>query len=452
MKAPQTAILLLLLILGGLFTAVLAQEPPPPTYLPLVMRPLPTPTFTPTPTPTPTPTATPPSQMVEMRGLWVTRFDWTNYINPANPAKIDEIVNNAAYAGFNAIFFQVRGAADAYYDSPLEPWAYRVSAQGLGVPPNPYWDPLAYMIERAHAQNIQVHAYLNVYPVWDNCTTPPSSGITPLPLYWQLVNQHGTTSGKPNGLQWTTTGQVHCSSYWRATPASVFFDNHILSVAADLVARYDIDGIHLDHIRYGHHTTSCDPVSDGAAGVPCFSAPPAGYSSYQDWQRAQVNGTVSKFYNLLYGDNGIADKPNFWLTAAVWPVYVDYWGWGASEGYHDYYQDSKAWVGGGYIDAISPMIYGGATWDGQPYGQARWYTLVQNFQGDANGRYIVPGINADYNDFNEIVARIQMARQLGTAGHAIFSYGVLYTRGFFDDLRNGPYAQTAVPPSLPWHP
>ncbi|HUM69156.1 MAG TPA: hypothetical protein PLK31_09960, partial [Chloroflexota bacterium] len=114
MKRQQTAILFILLIFGALFTAVLAQEPPPPTYLPLVMRPLPTPTFTPTPTPTPTPTATPPAQMVEMRGLWVTRFDWTDYVNPASPAKIDEIVNNAAYAGFNAIFFQVRGAGDAY--------------------------------------------------------------------------------------------------------------------------------------------------------------------------------------------------------------------------------------------------------------------------------------------------------------------------------------------------
>jgi uncharacterized lipoprotein YddW (UPF0748 family) len=390
--------------------------------------------------------------MIEMRGLWVTRFDWTDYKNPASPAKIDEIVANAATAGFNTIFFQVRGVADAYYDSPLEPWAYRVSAQGLGVPPNPYWDPLATMIERAHAQNIQVHAYLNVYPVWDNCDTPPDPAVNPQPFYWQLLSAHGSTDGKPNGLQWSTDGQLHCSSYQRATPASSFFDDHLLSVVADLVTSYDIDGIHLDHIRYGHTTTSCDPVSAAAAGVACFSTPPAGYASYEDWQRGQVNGTVSKVYDLLFGTNGIADKQNFWLTAAVWPVYVDYWGWGASEGYHDFYQDSKAWVEDGTIDAISPMIYGGTTWDGSPHGQTRWHTLVQDFQADANGRYIIPGINGSYTDFSEITTRIQMARSLGTAGHALFSYGGLYEHAYFDDLANGPYAQTAVPPNLPWHP
>ena len=45
----------------------------------------------------------------------------------------------------------------------------------------------------------QVHAYLNVYPVWLGCDAPPSN-TTPLHLYHQIVQQHGTTNGKPNGL------------------------------------------------------------------------------------------------------------------------------------------------------------------------------------------------------------------------------------------------------------
>ena len=88
--------------------------------------------------------------MVEFRGIWVTRFDWTSYGQPADPAKIDEIVQNVADAGFNAIFFQVRGIADAYYTPGLEPWADRVSGV-YGQPPDPLWDPLATMIEKAHA-------------------------------------------------------------------------------------------------------------------------------------------------------------------------------------------------------------------------------------------------------------------------------------------------------------
>jgi uncharacterized lipoprotein YddW (UPF0748 family) len=398
------------------------------------------------PTPTPTPM---PQPLVEFRGVWVTRFDWTNGRDPASPAKIDEIVNNVAAAGFNAILFQVRSTGDTFYDSDLEPWSARMSAVGLGVPPNPYWDPLAYLVQQAHARGIQVHAYINVYPVWtniSNCTVLPDPNARPLHVYYLLQQWHGSTNGKNNGLQWGTNGAVYCGSYLRATPASDAYDNHLLAIGQELVTRYDVDGIHLDHIRYEQASTSCDPVSYAVSGTPCFSYPPFGYGSYGDWQRAQVNGTVRKFYEQI-----VPLKPGLWLTAAVWPVYLDYWGWGSSEGYNTFYQDSKAWLAGSYIDAIAPMIYGGTTWDSGELGRQRWRILVQDFQGSRNGRYIIPGIGTDYADFYDIAARITAARELGTAGHALFSYGALYTRGYFDELANGPYAQTAVPPSLPWH-
>lgn len=386
-------------------------------------------------TPTPTPQ---PGTMTEFRGLWVSRFDWTSS-SSGSPSKIDQIVADAAYAGFNAIFFQVRGEADAFYTPGLEPWSRRLTGT-LGQ--NPGWDPLARLIEQAHARNIQVHAYLNVYPVWTGCDAPPSN-TTPPHLYYKLRDAHGTTNGKNNGLQWDSNGNIVCSSYQRATPASLYHDDHILAVARDLVTRYDVDGIHLDHIRYNSSNASCDPVSLAAFGGSCFS------SGYADWQRRQVNGTVYKFYEQI-----VPLKQGLWLSAAVWPIYIDYWGWGGQEGYHDYYQDSKAWLQGGYIDSISPMIYP-SSFDCNNEGfwtQSRWRTLVENFQGDRNGRFVIPGIGAGYCTFAEIEARINAARSLGTAGHAIFSYSGLASHGYFDDLRNGPYKQTAVPPTITWHP
>lgn len=386
-------------------------------------------------TPTPTPT---PGTVTEFRGLWVSRFDWTSP-SSGSPSKIDQIVADAAYAGFNAIFFQVRGEADAFYTPGLEPWSRRLTGT-LGQ--NPGWDPLARLIEQAHARNIQVHAYLNVYPVWTGCDTPPNS-TSPQHLYYKLRDAHGSTNGKNNGLQWDSSGNIPCSSYQRATPASLYHDDHILAVARDLVTRYDVDGIHLDHIRYNGNNTSCDPVSLTAFGGSCLS------TGYADWQRRQVNGTVSKFYEQI-----VPLKQGLWLSAAVWPIYVDYWGWGGQEGYHDYYQDSKAWLQGGYIDSISPMIYP-SSFDCNSEGfwtQSRWRTLVENFQGERNGRFVIPGIGAGYCTFAEIEARINAARTLGTAGHAIFSYGGLASSGYFDDLRNGPYKQTAVPPTITWHP
>ncbi len=423
-------LILTTMLLGTLLLVAVAQSEVF-VYLPVVAKPDPTPT--PTPTPTATPSPTPQPTMIEARALWVTRFDWTG---SPNPAKIDEIVNNTALAGFNMIFFQVRGEADAFYASNVEPWS-RLLTGTLGR--NPGWDPLAYMVQQAHAKGIQVHAYINVYPVWAGCLAPPD-GTTPRHLYYLLRDYHGTTNGKLNGLQWNSSGQVVCSSYQRATPASVYFDNHFIAVVTDLVTRYGIDGIHLDHIRYDSSNTSYDPVSQ------------ANYDNrytYADWQRRQVNGTVSKIYDLLFdAQTGIADKNDFWLTAAVWPNY--------SSGYSNYYQDPKAWLLGvndldpdnkPYIDSVSPMIYGGFD-----TGLSSWQSFAQDYQYSRNGRYIIPGIGGSLSSFAEIEARINAARQMGTAGHAIFSYSSLLANNYFQALANGPYATPAVVPNITWHP
>lgn len=405
-----------------------------------------------------------PEPMTEFRGVWVTRFDWTSYGQPADPAKIDEIVQNVADAGFNVIFFQVRGIADAYYQPGLEPWADRVSGV-YGQAPDPLWDPLATMIEKAHAAGLQVHAYMNVYPVWNGgsfCNNPPDAGVTPTPLYHLLLNEHGSTNGKPNGLQWTTSNEVYCGAYLRGTPASIFLDDHLIAVGQDLVTRYDIDGLHLDHIRYGGSNTSCDPVSEARYGANCFSD-----NVYADWQRAQVNGTVRRFYEEV-----VPLKEGLWLSAAVWPIHEldPTWNFPGSpqQGNIHYYQDSKAWLASSTIDSISPMIYPGSSYNGcdadgnyeenpdptssDYWIRSRWQTLVEDFQTAGNGRYVIPGIGAGYCSFAEIEVRIEMARAAGTAGHALFSYSSLLSNGYFVDLANGPYAETAVVPSITWHP
>jgi hypothetical protein len=103
----------------------------------------------------------------EFRGLWITRFDWTRFGHTVTPSDLDTIVNHAASAHFNALLFQVRGTADAYYSSTLEPWAARLTGsvtKTLGADPG--FDPLAYVITRAHRSGLQVHAYINIFPTW----------------------------------------------------------------------------------------------------------------------------------------------------------------------------------------------------------------------------------------------------------------------------------------------
>lgn len=441
-------------------------------YLPIVRHdktPTPSPTSTPTPTQTPTPTITPtpsatpdPNAMVEVRGMWVSRFDWTNGRDPADPAKIDEIINNAALAGFNMIFFQVRGTGDAFYTPGLEPWSQRVSGQFEGQWPSPFWDPLAYFIDKAHANGIQLHAYLNVYPI-SHCTNLPNVNAFPLPIYHQLRNEYGTTEIEDgegnavtflNGLQWLKNHDSQClGSYLRASPASLSYDNHLIAIGQDLIARYDIDGLHLDHIRYAGRNTSCDPVSQcryAGQEENCDPVPDCDLTNdFKDWQRRQVSGTVRKFYQQV-----IEPNPTVWFSAAVWPVHQDKWGWGSSQGYFDYYQDSKAWAVGGYIDSISPMIYSnvssGCPEDSSFWTRNRWETLVWDFQAASGERNVIPGIGSSYCDFAEIEWRINKAREVGTIGHALFSYSHLRVRGWFDDLANGPYQEAAVVPPISW--
>ena len=428
------------------------------SFLPIIMGVQPTATPIPA-TPTPEPTAVPPVSDAEFRGLWVTRFDWTNGQEPADPARIDTIVGKAAYAGFNAIYFQVRGTADAYYAPGLEPWAQRVSGDKLGMAPDPYWDPLAYFIEKAHANGIQLHAYINVYPTWD-CGSVPDASVVPQPFYHQLAERYGTTQegeiNRQNGMQWLNDSAEPCiGSYQRASPGNFLTDDHLVAVGKDLAERYDIDGIHLDHIRYGSQRASCDPVSLCRYTENeefCSTEPSCEITEdYQDFQRRQVNGTVRRFYTDV-----ILEHTDLWFSAAVWPIHTDKWGWGGQEGYSDYYQDSKAWVQGQYIDSISPMIYSnprtGCVNDGDNFWtRARWEALATDFQEERGGRFIVPGIGGKFCNFDDIAWRIYKARQLGAAGHAIFSYSTLDVQEYRDDLRNGPYSQPATVPNIPWH-
>jgi uncharacterized lipoprotein YddW (UPF0748 family) len=276
--------------------------------------------------------------------------------------------------------------------------------------------------------------------------------VSPQPFYYLLEQAHGQTDGKLNGLQWTTNNEQYCDVYWRASPASTFTDDHLINVFDHIASTYDIDGLHLDHTRYGAENSSCDPVSAAQSAVPCFSTPPTGHNSYQDWQRAQVNKTVQRIYTHL-----VTHYPELWLSAAVWPIHIERpeWNWGgfALEGYNDLYQDSKAWVQGGYIDINTPMIYPGGAYncpDDGFWSLNRWQTLVNDFQDDRGDRLIIPGIGSGYCTFDEIENRIMAARQLGTNGHAIFSYGALLTNQYFDDLAAGPYAIPATVPEITW--
>jgi uncharacterized lipoprotein YddW (UPF0748 family) len=86
----------------------------------------------------------------EMRGAWVPRTAL------AKPESVDAVVDDAARAGLNALFVQVRGRGDALYRSAIVPRSEVLRGQP------PAFDPLARMLARARARGLQVHAWINV--------------------------------------------------------------------------------------------------------------------------------------------------------------------------------------------------------------------------------------------------------------------------------------------------
>jgi uncharacterized lipoprotein YddW (UPF0748 family) len=381
-------------------------------YLPLIMKSYPTP--------------------LEARALWVTRWDYSD------SEDVQEIVNRAADANFNILFFQVRGVADAYYRSNYEPWAERLTGT-LGQDPG--WDPLATAVEMAHAVGLELHAWINIYPVWVTSSKgdAPPQDVTPQHLFWKLSHAYGWADWR----QWDEEGPMLLddyppSIYLCASPAVTLTVEHIVSVCQDIVTNYDVDGVHLDNIRYAGPEFSHDPISEATFAQAQIFDPDL---IWEDWQRAQVTHLVGQIYEQV-----ILTHQNVMLTAAVWPIYRDYWDWITNDGYDGYYQDSQGWMREEVIDAIAPMLY---TITVKDYPD-RFDVLVRDFVSNANGRHVYPGITADYASFDAIWSRIEMARQAGAAGQAIFSYSYINQRDYWDEFHDGPYAIPADVPPTSW--
>ena len=299
----------------------------------------------------------------EMRGVWVTRWTYSD------AADVQDIMKSLGDAGFNAVFFQVRGTFDAYYDSAHEPWASRLA--GLGTDPG--WDPLAVAVEAGHANGLQVHAYINTFPMWSGTTPPSSSGIA-----------HAYESNP----EWLLEGMTLNSSYVFADPAQPGVQARVAAVAADIEAKYDVDGVHLDYVRYPG-----PQYADAEVG------------------RAAVKQTV----------RGVQEAIDVPVTAAVWGIYENRYGWsGVSQGNVDYYQDSWGMASDGLTDALIPMIY----WSVKPTEGEKldFRVLVRDHVANKGAGALYAGIGADSLDKDEVFACIRVAREEGADGVVLFDY------------------------------
>lgn len=163
--------------------------------------------------------------------------------------------------GINAIMFQVRAEADALYYSSYEPWSRYLTAE-QGRAPEPLWDPLAWMVEECHRRGMECHAWINPFRAKTKGTKALAANH-PYMLHPERFFHY-------DGLIIFDPGLPENRDY-------------ICEVARDIVARYDVDGLHIDDYFYPYPANGL-PIPDDASYARYGNGMPRG-----DWRRSNVN-------------------------------------------------------------------------------------------------------------------------------------------------------------------
>jgi uncharacterized lipoprotein YddW (UPF0748 family) len=371
----------------------------------------------------------------ETRAVWVVRYSLTSI------GSVDRVVEVATQMNQNTLLVQVRGRGDAYYPSEIVP-----RAEELGSTPRDY-DPLTRMIERAHAQGLEVQAWINVYLVW-SAGRPPSSALHVVNAHpdWIAVRADGRKLVEmvPEEFQEEQVEGMYLA------PGNPEVRRHLRDVVREIVTHYHVDGIHLDYVRNPEPDVGFDPGTR-TAFMREFAVDPRAFAGTPDsalaarigdegiadlrarwmqWQRDQVTAFVRDVRNDLDLIN-----PHLKLTAAV---IAD-----QTAALNRYLQDWPRWLREGIIDAAIPMAYSPNT-----------TTVVRQLaaaRAISTEHHIYAGI-AIYNEgARDAADKIRRARSMGFDGIALFSFDGLAARtGYARALKTWSYREPVEAKKMEW--
>jgi uncharacterized lipoprotein YddW (UPF0748 family) len=358
----------------------------------------------------------------EVRALWVTRTSLTT------PAAVSAMVTSAKSGGFNTILVQVRGRGDAYFNGGLEPRAAALAGQ-----PDTF-DPLALTLSVAHAQGLRVHAWINIALVSSAVELPASRA--------HLVYRHPEWLMVPRALardmalldphsqlyldklmRWTRAQNGDIEGLY-ATPVQGQAADATVAIVADIVARYPVDGVHLDYIRYpteefdysrgALEAFKADVVEslapqtrrrqEQALGGDLVAWTEAFPERWVEFRRQRLTALVTRVHESVK-----ARRPGVILSAAVAPD--------PREASSRRFQDWAAWLEHSLLDVVCPMAY--AT------DSAVFSAQVASARQAAGERPVWAGIGAYRLSSSETIENIRIARRLGASGVVLFSYDSL---------------------------
>jgi uncharacterized lipoprotein YddW (UPF0748 family) len=377
----------------------------------------------------------PPAPPREFRAVWVAsvaNIDWPS--RPGLPtteqqAEALAILDRCRALKLNAVILQVRPQADALYASALEPWSYFLTGR-QGQPPEPYYDPLAFWVESAHARGLELHAWLNPY----RANHPSHQGE---------LSERSIVRARPELVV-----RLGDKGYVWMDPALRAVQDHSAAVVLDIVRRYDVDGIHFDDYFYPY------PDYNDGRDFP----DDASFSAYQraggrlsrgDWRRKAVDSFIERVAREVR-----KAKPGVQFGVSPFGI----WRPGHPEGiagfdaYERLYADSLLWLRKGWVDYFTPQLYWPISRIPQSFPVLlRWWHAENRKQ-----RHLWPGLSlsntADDAGALEVVNQIQVARGFSPAdqGQVLFSAKRLAHEVLSGKLAAGPYAAAALVPRSPW--
>ena len=299
------------------------------------------------------------------RGVWVATVYDHRFSEKLSKKSVDgikaywrSILDAAERVNVNAVFFQVRPCADAFYKSELEPWSMDLRGE-QGKEPEDGFDPLQFMIDECHSRGMQLHAWFNPFRVTYN--EGDEKKLAADHNYFKHPDwfvKYGKSvyydPGIPECREWT------------------------LRVVMDVASRYDIDGIHIDDYFYPYPVTK-DGKIVSFPDEKTFAKYGSSFASVDDWRASNVDSLISEIAHRLR-----ELKPD--IPFGVSPF--------NSHAYcvKHLYADTLKWGRKGWIDYVIPQLYYGegtrheSFWwdahvDGCPFFAGRQVAALNNTVG-----------------------------------------------------------------------
>ncbi len=383
----------------------------------------------------------------EVRGVWlatVFNIDWpskqgsTIAIRREQQNEMKKYLDILQASGLNAVYFQTRPMADAFYKSSYEPVShYFTGTRGSRLP----WDPLEFMVEECHRRGMECHAWVNPYR-WKKSSNPE----------W---NTRQDKELKDNNMLISHNGEVIFNPALKATR------ERIVNVCREMIEGYDIDGIIFDDYFY----PSGMPTSDAAEDYDDWKSSGTNLS-FGDWRRENVNAMVADVYNMIQELDpsikfGISPAGAACSDPAVAKKHgVDPIPKGSDWQYNGIFSDPVAWLKAGTVDYISPQLYWKTDHRTNPFGPMTlwWSKIAKKFGRHHYASHSLTFLQSSntLEDWKEVGKQLQYSRAYTkTAAPGAIYYSACdidgkKVQGLGDWLKRNKYAHPALTPAISW--